>query len=163
MDEQFSALMRTVQEEIALYRELIAHARKKTALLVRGPLEAILESNKADDTFNVRLRLLENELARLCQQIGQALHLRREEFTLLRLAEAAEQSVAAEIQSQSVLFRHLVEELKRVNQRNRKLVESSLRYSRGLLNLISNATSSYQSDGLFRPYGAAHSTISSKA
>jgi flagellar biosynthesis/type III secretory pathway chaperone len=163
MDEHISALMRIVQEEIGLYRELIDHARKKTALLVRGSLEAILESGKTDETFNVKLRLLENEMASLCQKICQALHLTREEFTLLKLAEAADPSVAAEIRSQTMLFKHLVEELKRINQRNRKLLENSLRYSHCLLNLIANATSSYQSNGLFKPYATAHNTISSKA
>jgi hypothetical protein len=163
MDEQVIALMKIVREEIALYRDLIEHARKKTALLVRGPLEAILESNKLDETFNIKLRMLENEVARLCQQLCSTLQITREEFTLLKLAEGVEQSVAAEIKSQSLLFKHLVEQLKGVNQRNRKLVESSLHYSRGMLDFVANATSSYQSNGMFRPYSAAHTTISSKA
>jgi hypothetical protein len=81
----------------------------------------------------------------------------------LKLAEGVEQSVAAEIRSQSLLFKHLVEQLKGVNQRNRKLVESSLHFSRGILDFIANATSSYQSNGMFKPYSAAHTTISNKA
>ncbi len=163
MDEQVAELMNVVREEIALYRDLIEHARKKTALLVRGPLEAILESNKADETFNVKLRMLEEEIARLCQQLCSALQITREEFTLLKLADGVEQSVAREIRSQSMLFKNLVEQLKGITQRNRKLVESSLHYSRGMLNFIANATSSYQSNGLFKPYTTAHNTLSSKA
>jgi flagellar biosynthesis/type III secretory pathway chaperone len=54
----------------------------------------------------------------------------------------------------------LVEQLKSVNQRNRKLVESSLHFSQGLLDFIANATSSYQSSGMFKPYSAVTSTIS---
>ena len=162
MDDQIAALMNLIREEIALYRDLIEHARKKTALLVRGSLEAILESNKIDETFNIKLRLLENEVGRICQQLCQSFRITREEFTLWKLAEGAEESVAAEIRLQSMLFKHLVQQLKVVNQRNRKLVESSLRYSRGMLNFISNATSSYQSNGLFKPYSVAHGTISSK-
>jgi hypothetical protein len=163
MDEQIAALLKIVGEEIALYRDLIAHARRKTAILVRGSLESILESNKTDETFNAKLRLLEDEMARLCQQLCQVLHIAREEFTLLRLAEGVEQSVAAEIRSQSMIFKNLVEQLKGINQRNRKLVENSLHYSRGLLDFIANATSSYQSNGLFKPYSVAHTTISNKA
>ena len=163
MDEQIAALLRVVGEEIALYRDLIEHARRKTAILVRGSLELILESNKTDETFNAKLRLLEDEMARHCQQLCQILHIAREEFTLLRLAEGVEQSVAAEIRSQSMIFKNLVEQLKGINQRNRKLVENSLHYSRGLLDFIANATSSYQSNGLFTPYAAAHNTISDKA
>ena len=163
MDEQIAALLRIVGEEIGLYRELIAHARRKTAVLARGSLESIQETNKIDETFNAKLRLLEDEMARLCQQLCQALHIEREQFTLLKLAESVEQSIAAEIRSQSMIFKNLVEQLKGINQRNRKLVESSLHYSRGLLDFIANATSSYQSNGLFTPYAVAHRTISSKA
>jgi hypothetical protein len=163
MEEQINALMNLVREEIALYRELIAHARKKTALLVRGSLEAILESNKIDETFNIKLRMLEDEVARTCEQLSSMLHIAREEFTLLKLADGLEHSVAAEIRSQSLLFKNLVAQLKGVNQRNHKLVESSLHYSRGLLDFIANATSSYESNGMFRPYSTARSTISSKA
>jgi hypothetical protein len=163
MNEQVAALMNLVREEIALYRDLIDHARRKTALLIRGPLEAILESNKIDDTFNVKLRMLENEVGRLCQQLSSTLHITGEEFTLLKLADGLEPSVASEIRSQTLLFKNLVEQLKGINQRNRRLVESSLHYSRGLLDFIANATSSYQRNGMFRPYSAAHNTISSKA
>lgn len=163
MDEQIAALLKIIKEEIALYRDLILHAREKTALLVRGSLEAILESNKTDETFNIQLRMLEDEMARLCQQLCQTLHMAREEFTLLKLADGAEQSVAAEIRAQTLLFKNLVEQLKGINQRNRKLVENSLHFSRGLLDFISNATSSYERNGMFKPYSAATSTISNKA
>jgi hypothetical protein len=163
MEEQIAALMNIVREEVALYRDLIEHARRKTALLVRGSLEAILESNKIDETFNVKLRLLENEVVRLCQPLCQRLQIALDDFTLLKLADAVEQSLAAEIRSQSVLFKHLVAQLKSVNQRNRKLVENSTSFSQGLLDFISNATSSYQSTGMFKPYSAVSGTISNKA
>ncbi len=163
MDEQIAALLKIVKEEVALYRDLILHAREKTALLVRGSLEAILESNKTDETFNIKLRMLEDEMARLCQQLCQTLHIAREEFTLLKLADGAEQSVADEIRSQTLLFKNLVEQLKGINQRNRKLVENSLHFSRGLLDFIANTTRSHERNGLFKPYSAATSTISNKA
>ena len=80
MTQELSAFLKIVQEEIDLYRELIAHARKKTSLLVRGHLGAILESNKIDETFSVKLRMLEDELARLSVQICQKFQIKREEF-----------------------------------------------------------------------------------
>jgi flagellar biosynthesis/type III secretory pathway chaperone len=163
MDEQISAIVRLVREEVNLYRELIIHAREKTALLVRGTLESILESNKIDETFNLRLRALEDEIVRLTGQACESLHISREEFNLLRLAEGADPSVANEIRSLTTLFRNLVDQLKQVNQRNMRLIESSLHLSRGLIDFISNATSSYQDTGMLRSYPAARSTISSRA
>ncbi len=154
MESRVSDILRIVREEIDLYRDLIEHARRKTALLVQGRLEAILESNKVEETFNIKLRILETEMARLCSDLCKALKIPREGFTLLKLADGVEQRVAAEIKSQTNLFKNLVDQLKSVNQRNLRLVESSIHYSRGLLDLISNATSSYQKTGLFRPFPA---------
>ena len=130
MESRVSELLGLIREEISLYRDLIEHARRKTALLVQGSVQAILESNKVEETFNIKLRMLEDEVRRLCLELCQAFRLPREEFTLLKLAEGFEKPVAEEIKSQTSLFRNLIEQLKSVNQRNMKLIESSVRYSR---------------------------------
>jgi len=163
MEDMIAAIVKVLRAEIDLYRELVSHAREKTAVLVRGSLGAILDSSKGDETFNLKLRLLEDEMTRLIGETCRMLHMPREEFTLLKLADSADPLVADEIRSLVTLFRHLVEQLKRVNQRNMKLIESSLHFSRGLIDFISNATSSYQSTGLIKPYSALQPTISSRA
>ncbi len=163
MENHVSELLGLIREETSLYRDLIEHARRKTALLVQGSVNALLESNKAEEIFNTKLRGLEDEMRRLCLEFCQALSLPREEFTLLKLAEGLEQPVAQEIRSLTVLFRNLVDQLKSVNQRNMRLVESSIRYSRGMLDFLANATSSYQMTGLFRPLSAVQTTISHRA
>ena len=163
MEHSVVDLMGIVREEINLYRDLIEHARRKTTLLAQGSVEAILESNKAEETFNIKLRTLENEMIRLCSDLCVAFKIPRDEFTLLKLADGVEQSVASEIRSQTNLFKNLVDQLKTINQRNMKLVECSLHYSRGLLDFISNATSPYQGTGLFRPFPAIQTTFSHQA
>ena len=139
MERKVSDLLNIVHEEIELYRDLIQHARRKTALLVQGRTDAILKSNKIEETFNTRLRDLETEMQSLCLDICLALRIPREEFTLLRLADGTEQSVALKIRAQACLFKNLIEQLKCVNQRNIKLIEASAHYSRGLPELVSNS------------------------
>ena len=163
MERWISDILRIVREEIAIYRDLVEHARRKTALLVRGQVDEILESNKIEETFNIKLRILENEMVRLCSDLCKALKIPREEFTLLKLADGVEQPLAAEIKFQTNLFRHIIDQLKSVNQRNRRLVESSIHYSRGLLDFLSNFTTSYQETGLFKPYAAVQTTFSHQA
>ncbi|MBM3791419.1 MAG: flagellar protein FlgN, partial [Acidobacteria bacterium] len=136
---------------------------EKTALLVRGKLGAILDSSKADETFNLRLRLLEDEMSRLIDQVCPRLQITRREFTLLRLAEEAEPAMAEEIRALVTLFKNLVDQLKIVNQRNIKLIESSLHFSRGVIDFIANATTSYQSTGTLKPCAMLQNTISSRA
>jgi hypothetical protein len=163
MRDQISELLGIIREEIHLYRDLIEHARRKTALLVQGRVEAILESNKAEEAFNAKLRALETEMLRLCRDLGEALKIPREEFTLMKLADSLEQSLSLEIKSQTVLFRNIVRQLKSVNQRNMRLVERSIRYSQGLLAFFASAAGSYRPTGLFEPIPSMQPTFSRRA
>jgi hypothetical protein len=163
MHDAVSDLLRIIREEVNLYRDLVEHARRKTVLLVQGSVEAILESNKIEEAFNARLRTLEMEMARLCQELGRAFQIPREEFTLMKLAEIIEQPLALEIRSQTTLFRNIVRQLKSVNQRNRKLIEKSLHYSRGLLAIFGNASGSYRRNGLFEQIPSIQPTYSQRA
>ncbi len=163
MDDRISDLLGIVREEINLYRDLIEHARRKTALLVQGRVEAILESNKIEEAFNIKLRNLESEMVRLCHDLSQSFRIPREEFTLMKLAESLEQSLALEIRTQTTLFRNIVNQLKSVSQRNMRLIEKSIHYSRGLLALISNASGSYRQSGLFEPIPPIQPTFSERA
>jgi hypothetical protein len=163
MHDPVSDLLGIVREEINLYRDLVEHARRKTALLVQGSVDAILESNKIEESFNSKLRALEMEMARLCQELSRTFQIPREEFTLMKLAESIEQPRALEIRSQTTLFRNIVRQLKSVNQRNRTLIEKSLHYSRGLLAIFSNASGSYRQNGLFEQIPSIQPTFSQRA
>ena len=127
MEKLLADVLRILREEIDLYRDLAEHARQKTALLVSGHMDAILESNKTDETYSLKLRILEDELSRLCGELCQAFKIPCEEFTLLKLAEGVSQSVAVEIRAQTSLFKNLIAELKSINHRNTMLIESSVR------------------------------------
>jgi hypothetical protein len=163
MHDPVSDLLRIVREEINLYRDLVEHARRKTALLVQGSVDAILESNKIEESFNSKLRALEMEMARLCQELSRTFQIPREEFTLMKLAESVEQPFALEIRSQTTLFRNIVRQLKSVNQRNRTLIEKSLHYSRGLLAIFFNASGSYRQNGMFEQIPSIQPTFSQRA
>lgn len=163
MRAAISDLLGIVREEINLCRDLLEHARCKTALLVQGRVDAILESNRIEETFSARLHALESAMARLCNDLSKSFGIRREEFTLMKLADSLEPSLALEIRSQTALFKNMVRQLKTVNRRNRMLVEKSLRYSEGVLAIFSNATGSYQPTGLFEPIPRIQPTFSQRA
>jgi hypothetical protein len=125
MEDRIRNLLQIVAQEIALYRDLIEHARRKAALLARGQSEAILEYKKIEEVFNNRLRNLENEMAHLAHDLCRIFRIPREEFTLTRLADTLEHSLALEIRRRTALFLNIVRQLKSVTQRNMKLVEKS--------------------------------------
>jgi hypothetical protein len=151
MDDRISDLLKIVQEEICLYHDLAKTTRHKTDLLMQGCAEAILESNRADERHCSRLRTLEMERSRLCQDLGRSFRIPRREITLMKLADYFEPSLALELRTQATLIRDAVKQLKSISQRNIKLIERSMGYSQGLLALFSNAGSSYRATGLFEP------------
>jgi hypothetical protein len=163
MDERITDLLGVIKKEINLYRDMVGHAREKTALLSEGRVEAIQESNKVEETFNIKLRFLENELKRLSAEICRSLGITHEEWTLEELAEHLEKPAAAELKSQIDLFRTIVIQLNDVTKRNLELIETSLKYSNGLLALFSNATGPYQQTGLFQPIPDVQPTFSHRA
>ncbi|MBN2244034.1 MAG: flagellar export chaperone FlgN [Acidobacteria bacterium] len=163
MDERLSDLLGVIKEEINLYRDIIEHARENTSLLARGRVEAIQESNKVAETFHIKLRFLENELKRLLSEICRISGIACEDITLAGLAGQLQEPAATELKSQTERFRNVVTQLKSVSRLNLQLIEQSLKYSRGLLGLVSNATSSYQPTGLFRPIPSVQPTFSHKA
>jgi hypothetical protein len=126
MDDRIKNLLQIVSQEIMLYRDLTEHARRKSALLAKGQTEAIRESDRAEEVFNNRLRNLENEMAHLAQDLCRIFCIPFEEFTLTRLADSLEQSLALEIRYRTMLFLNIVRQLKSVTQRNIRLVERSL-------------------------------------
>jgi hypothetical protein len=163
MDDRISDLLKIVQEEIQLYRDLIEHARRKTALLVQCRVEAIQESNRADEIFNAKLRTLEMEMVRLCQDLGRSFRIPREEVTLMKLADYLEPSLALEVRTQAMLFRDAVKQLKSISRRSMELIERSMRHSQGLFALFFNAMSSYRQTGLFEPIFPIQPTFSQRA
>jgi hypothetical protein len=163
MEDQISDLLGIVRDEIQLYCDLVEHARKKTSLLVQGRADAILESNKIDETFCFQLRGMEMKRARLCDDLIKAFGIPREEFTIAKLAEHLAPPHASEIRTKIKLLQNEVKKLKLVGMLNRKLTEQALNYSKGMMALIANASGAYQPSGVFEKIPAIQPTFSQRA
>jgi hypothetical protein len=163
MDDRISDLLGIVRDEIQLYCDLVEHAREKTSLLVEGRVDAILESNKIDETLALRLRAMEMKRLRLCDDLMVAFGIPREEFTLSKLAERLEHSHALEIRTQVKHFKNVAKQLKHAGTRNRKLIEQALNYSKGMIAVIANASGAYQPSGVFEKIPAMQPTFSQRA
>jgi hypothetical protein len=163
MEDRISDLLGIVRDEIQLYCDLVEHAREKTSLLVQGRADAILESNKIDETFCFQLQAMEMKRVSLCDDLIIAFGIPREEFTLTKLAERLEHPHALEIRTQIKLFQNVVKKLKQVGMRNRKLTEQALNYSKGMMAAIANASGAYQPSGVFEKIPVIQPTFSQRA
>jgi hypothetical protein len=163
MDDRIQNLLSIIGDEINLYRDLIEHARHKTAILVRGRVEALVECKRIEEGYNRKLRSLETEMSGLCRDLSRSFRIPQDEFTLVKLADRLEKSLAAEIKTQTTLFRNMVKQLKAVSQRNMRLIEKSLHYSRGVLAFVSNVSVPCQKSRFFEQILSIHPTYSQRA
>lgn len=161
--DRVTDLLSVIREETTISRDLVDRARRKSALLTDGGVDAILESNKVEEALCSRLRTLESERRRLSDDLRQAFRIPSEGFTLTKLADRCERSLALEFLSQASLFRSMMKELKSVAQRNVRLIEKSIHYSRGLLALFSHIAGAYQPNGLIEPVSSVQPTFSERA
>jgi hypothetical protein len=163
MEDRISDLLGIVRDEIQLYRDLLAHAQKKTNLLVQGCADAILESNKIDETFVCQLKAMKAKRLSLCNDLILAFGIPREGFTLAKLAERLENPHALEIRAQIQLFQNVVKQLEYFDIRNQKLTEQALNYSKRMMAAIANALGAYQPSGVFERIPAIQPTFSQRA
>jgi hypothetical protein len=163
MEDRISDLLGIVRDEIQLYKDLVKHAREKTSLLVQGRADAILESNKIDETFFHQLQVMKAKRLSLCNDLLLAFGIPREGFTLDKLAERLDSPHALEIRTQIKLFQNVAKQLKHVGIRNRKLTVQALNYSKGMMAIIANASGSYQASGVFEKIPAIQPIFSQTA
>jgi hypothetical protein len=160
MTDQISELLRMLRQESELCLELIEQEKRKTSMLIKGDLEAIIESNGIEEDLNSKLRGIGQMMSKACCDLSAAYGMAPEEVTLMKLAVVVDPSSASKIRVHSTEFKNLLKQLKEINRRNKQLIERSANCIQGLLTLISNASGSYQPTGTFNAVCAAHPTFS---
>jgi hypothetical protein len=163
MNDQASDLLGIIREEICLCRDLVEHSQHKATLIALGSVEDILESNRIEESHSSRLLALEEDMKRLCCDLGRTCRIPSEEVTIMKLADYFERSLALEIKGQSDICRNLMQQLSSVSRRNKRLIEKSMRLSNGLLAIISNATGAYHQSGSFEQIPSLAPTFSRQA
>lgn len=161
MTDSIANLLQLIGEEIELHGALAEHARRKTLLLAQGNSEAIQDANRTEEALAGRLRELQTCAKSLCAELASRYQIPSSGFSLEKLARRVDESSAQKIRSLISRFRGVAGELKAVNERNRRISEKALHYSRGLVALMGNSAGAYQPNGLFEqalPAGPAFST-----
>jgi flagellar biosynthesis/type III secretory pathway chaperone len=136
MDGLWDDLGLVIRQEVEQYRRLLALLRREKGLILKGQLQPLLDLVKQKETLAVELKVLaearETLLSRVAARVGldaSELHFGR----LGALAPATHAALFAELRDE---FRRLVRQLAVANERNGLLLESSLDYIRGSLQLF---------------------------
>ena len=161
MKEQIPELLGIMRDEIRSYHDLLECEQRKTVLLAGGHVEGIGECNKIEEESVIRLQELEAKRLGICEKLCEELQIPREEFSLARLAEFVENS--GELDESAALLRSLAQNVQVVGARNHELIEKPLRYTEGMLAILSSAAGPYQPNGTFSTEASVFPTFSQNA
>ncbi len=152
-----------LEEQAALYGDLLSLATKKRDILVAGggsEFEVILQGEQA---LVMKAGRLEDKRISLQSTLAAVLGVSPETLTLTRLIEAAgtlegSEAPAARLKEVSSRIAATLEELKRTNALNMRLIRRSLAYINSMFQALGKTKKStvYSGDGRFSPGGKRH-------
>lgn len=154
-------LISALEDEKAIYEELVPISEQKTKILVKGDLEKLREVTAKEQLLIDKAGSIDRKREKVIKNIGIVLNKEPKELDLTTLTRLLakqpeeKQALAALHDSLRVIMRRLVE----VNERNKELIENSLemiefnmnfiqstRMSPGSNNYNRNAANSYTAD-----------------
>lgn len=154
-------LISALEDEKAIYEELVPISEQKTKILVKGDLEKLREVTAKEQLLIDKAGSIDRKREKVIKNIGIVLNKEPKELDLTTLTRLLakqpeeKQALAALRDSLRAIMRRLVE----VNERNKELIENSLemiefnmnfiqstRMSPGSNNYNRNAANSYTAD-----------------
>lgn len=134
--------MNTVDEQIEIYEALLEIAAKKKVSIVENKLEEISDYTAQENTLLGRCNRLDKQRDGLLNDIAFVLNKKPEDITLSKLVELIkgqpEEERLTQIRDKAV---ETLKKLKKINDLNRVLVETSLEHIDYSMNVIRGALS----------------------
>ncbi len=131
------AITSILKEQINSYKMLLDLLQKERICLINIDAEKIEEFSKEKDTILMRLRLLEEERAKLTETFAEDRGVPNN-INLQRLRELTGDSIFTNLRSQ---LRSLLQSIEEMNELNRILIDRSIRYFKTTTGFFSSFSS----------------------
>lgn len=122
MQQTMERIADILEEELAIYEELVEISRRLTDVIINGEIEELDEILNMQQTMIMSLGRLEEERA------GAASELWRDDLVMTEIIEKAEGDLADRLEKLFEDLLDVVEEQKRLNDINSKLIKTNLEY-----------------------------------
>jgi flagellar biosynthesis/type III secretory pathway chaperone len=150
MHALFTDFLTLIHQEVEQYRQLLGLLRSERKLIVSGDLRRLSDIVRKKEAVSQRLRQLAEGRTMFLQKFAELLGEPGEELTLSRVAHLAPQETGVALQSLLDEFRALVGRLVAANDVNRTLLQRSLEFVHGSLDLfrsVAGAGPTYGANG----------------
>ena len=151
MQEQLTELVTVLRQEIEQYRRLLAVVRRERGRIVRGELAGVVEAVRKKEAITQELANLEAARAALLDRLREELGDPGSPFTLAQAAALAPAKHGQTLREIVIEFRGVVGLLMAANEVNRTLLDRSLDFVQGSLELFRTVATApaYTSGGRF--------------
>ena len=139
-----------LNKEASLYSDFLAISKEKTDVIINGKIIE-LENITQKESFSSAMHKFEVEREKIIDQIARKSGFNSSELTVSRIVEEHDNlDETLKLKSYRDKIMNLIDELKRVNEINYKLIKNSLEYIDFSINLMTSASdtgSKYGNDG----------------
>ena len=141
MHPLFTDMVTCLRQEIELYRHLLALVKRERGYIVSGELKRLADVVRKKEAVSETLGQLASGRMSLLEKLAEELGEPLEKLTLARVAQMAPGRTKETLSGLLNEFRGLVGRLVAANEINRTLLERSLEFVQGSLNLFRTVSS----------------------
>lgn len=166
IQDQVTALVTVLDEQIKVYRHLLEVVRKEKDILIAANLDDLNENNRSKEAMLIKIRALEVERTRTALQIWQGLGLEGEAPRLMEIAKHLPDESGEKLRSIHSVLELLLKRVQEYNRQNEILVQSALNNITGAMNAIKGSLeskSTYQKKGEVEGHTVAGNLVSRQA
>jgi flagellar biosynthesis/type III secretory pathway chaperone len=142
MDAILDQLLRVLNQEIELYRLMLAVIDKEKDAVIRSSLEPLTEAGVEKENILKKLRTVEEQRSLLVRRLSEVLGYPVRDLTLSMITQNVDEPFAGRLKQVSTDLSTLLDTLRDANHRNQRLFEHSLELLRGSFNLLSDLKAS---------------------
>lgn len=136
VSDLFEGLVGVLRKEIEVYEELLSAIRQERAVLIKPAVDKIQESNARKETCVLKAKMLEEVRLKGVRRIAAALGVDPAGINITRLLDSAGDRHRLDLTDCRSRLTPLLEEVRKANEANRLVLESSMGLVEGSLHFI---------------------------
>jgi len=125
-------------KEFQIYSDLLKMSADKTSIIVEGKVTELEEMVKSEQSLVLQIEKLEDEREELIDELAEEMKINASEITMSELMKKLDKDSAAKLAEYQKNMMDTLNELKRSNDLNSKLIQNSIDYINFSINLYTD-------------------------
>lgn len=136
MEKLLSDILTNMEKEKEFYAELVQLSTRKTDIIINKKIDVLDKLVNLEQEFIMHIGKLESERQDLVEKLAMIMDVDPGSITLSQLIEWAQGDIRSKFENLQDEFSSIIDQQKRLNEINAKLIKTNLEYIDFALNLI---------------------------